>query len=738
MTTLRAIATLILCATAVLEAETRALLVPLHQPVFAPQIDLVRTSLERAQEQGLGHVFLEIDIAEGEPLHGKDLAEAIADAPKLKVVAYIRDEAYAAGALVALGSSEIVMRRGATLGNAGLSEKDERRLSPLRAALSSYARHRGYPRRLAEAMADPDLEVLEVKATDGPRYYTTEEYQALSEEQRKEQRVQRTVVARGQILTLDADEAVVTGFARKVVSGRDELFALYGLTAEQVEVVREPAKPDGKEKAPATPPDETGEPGKPSETPVKTGAGKRVAVIPVNDGGSMIDMALAGFIRRQIDRAKKRKVDLIIFEIETWGGRVDSADRIADYIAGTAPIPTVAVVRRAISAGAMISISCESIYMLAGTNIGSTLPVDLAGNPGGRKIISAVKKKMKALAEKNSYPYRLVEPMVDPEIELVECRLDGQRRLLYRDEVQQERDQAERERRHFEELKVVCRKGDIFNLTAEEAVEYGLSKGTLKTFDELWSILGYERPTIYRSQMNWPEKLARFVSSPYICGAVMALGVIALIIEFITPGFGVGGTLGLLLLGLALWSQYMVESANALEILLFLFGFALIVVEVLAMPGFGAVGVLGGVLVLVSLLLAYIPDASYLDSAIGESGWGDTPWRRALLAFGISFGGIVAGIFVLRKSLSSAGLKRRLTVQAEVQTDIPGAPTEEEEARLVGRSGKALTPLRPAGTAVIDGQMFDVTTDGGFIEAEERVQIIRIEGNKIVVRPARG
>ena len=269
-------------------------------------------------------------------------------------------------------------------------------------------------------------------------------------------------------------------------------------------------------------------------------------------------------------------------------------------------------------------------------------------------------------------------------------------------------------------------------------MEYGLSKGTLKTFDELWSILGYERPTIYRSQMNWPEKLARFVSSPYICGAVMALGVIALIIEFITPGFGVGGTLGLLLLGLALWSQYMVESANALEILLFLFGFALIVVEVLAMPGFGAVGVLGGVLVLVSLLLAYIPDASYLDSAIGESGWGDTPWRRALLAFGISFGGIVAGIFVLRKSLSSAGLKRRLTVQAEVQTDIPGAPTEEEEARLVGRSGKALTPLRPAGTAVIDGQMFDVTTDGGFIEAEERVQIIRIEGNKIVVRPARG
>jgi len=738
MTTLRAIATLTLLAGATLEAETRALLVPLHKPIFAPQIDLVRTNLERAQEQGLGHVFLEVDIAEGEPLHGKDITEAISDAPNLKVVAYIRDEAYAAGALVALGSSEVVVRRGATLGNAGIAEKDERKLSPLRTSLSSYARRRGYPRRLAEAMADPDLEVIEVRAPDGLRYYTTEEYKALPEDQRKEQRVQRTIVARGQILTLDADEAVLTGFARKVVSGRDELFGLYGLTAEQVEVVPEATRPGDKEKAPATLPDETVKADKPSETPLKSGAGKRIAVIPVNDGGSMIDMALAGFIRRQIDRAKKRKVDLIVFEIETWGGRVDSADRIADYIAGTSPIPTVAVVRRAISAGAMISIACESIYMLEGTNIGSTLPVDLSGEPGGRKIISAVKKKMKALAEKNSYPYRLVEPMVDPDLELVECRVDGLMRLLYRDEIAQERAQSERERRHFEEIKVLCPKGDIFNMTAEEAAEYGLGKGTLATFEELWSVLGYERPTIYRSQMNWPERLARFVSSPYICGAVMALGVIALIIEFITPGFGVGGTLGLLFLGLALWSQYMVESANALEILLFLFGFALIVVEVLALPGFGAVGMLGGVLVLVSLLLAYLPDATQIDSAIGESGWGSTPWDQALITFGVAFGGIVAGVFVVRKSLSTAGLKRRLTVQAEVETEIPGAPTEEEEKGLVGKSGKALTPLRPAGTALIDGEMFDVTTDGGFAEAEEQIQIIRIEGNKIVVKPVRG
>jgi membrane-bound serine protease (ClpP class) len=719
-----------------LNAETRALLVPLHEPVFAPQIDSVRTALETARKRNLGLVFLEIDIAEGEPIHGKEIGYALADATGLKVIAYIRQDGHAAGALIALAASEVVMRRGATLGNAGIPQADEKRLSPLRSALSSYARQRGYPRRLAEAMADPDLEVLEVKTPSGLRYCSTDDYRGLSEEQRKESVIQRTVVARGKILTLDAEEAVLTGFARKVVSGRGELYALYGLKEAEVEEFAAPAKASPPAGAPSTSP--VGVTEAPVRAPGEKLPGKRVAIIPINDGGSMIDMPLAGFIRRQIEKAKQRKVDLIVFEVETWGGRLDSADRITDYIAGTELIPTVAYVQKAISAGAVVSIACKSVYMVEGSNIGSALPVDLAGKPGGRKVISTVRGKMKSLAEKNAYPYRLVEPMVDPDIELVECRVDGELRLLYREEVQQERERAERDRHHFEEARVVCGKGDILNLSAGDAQKYGLSKGTLKGYDDLWSVFGYEKPVLFRSEMNWPENLARFISSPYVCGVLMAIGGIALLIELVTPGFGLPGTIGLLCLGLALWSQYMVENANAMEILLFLIGFAMIAIELLALPGFGAIGVLGGVLVFVSLLLAYIPDASYFDSAFTEPGWADTLWRRPLLTFLIALGGVAAGVFVLRKSLSLSGMVRRLTVTSEVQTEVPGAPPADQRAGLIGKTGRTLSPLRPAGTAEIEGEIVDVMTDGEFLGADTAVRIVRIEGNRVFVKAPQG
>lgn len=729
MTGLRVFFSLLMCTFAVLQAEYKAILIPLNAAVYAPVIDHTKQALKDAQARGIELVFIEIDISDGDPIYGRDIAEAIQEAAALKVVAFIKDKGYAAGAVIAMASSEIIMARKATIGNAGIPGGDENKLSPLRTSLSSYARQRGFSRRLAEAMVDPDLQVLEVRTPAGIRYYTEAELKSLPPAQLEKTTVERTVVEKNKILTLDAEDAVVIGLAKKIVSGREQLFGLYQLSAADVEIYGQvelqKSKTEKNESsipviAPAVSP--TGVPG------------KKVAVIPIRDKGNMVDNVQVGFIRRKILEAKKDKVDYIVIAIDTWGGRVDSADKIADFIGGADPIPTIAfVTNKAISAGAWIAVACDKIYMLEGTNIGSTLPIQLGGNSTGRKIISGVKGKMKALAEKNGFPYRLVEPMVDPDLELVECSIDGDRKLYYRDEIPQAKARAEQDRRHFEEVTVLCAKGDIYNMAASDAEKHKLSTKTLKNEDELWNELGLDRPDVTRYAMSSLERFARFVSSPYVCGPLMAIGFITLFIEFITPGFGIAGFTGVLCLSMALWSQYMVENANSLEILIFLLGFALVAIELLALPGFGVIGFLGGTLILVSLVLAYIPEGEVFDT--GEFLSNPEDINRALTTFGVMLFVMVGGIFILRRSLSLSGVLNRIAVMSELVTDVPGAPSADTRMMLLGKSGTAMTPLRPSGTADINGKILDVTSDGEFIESMASVEIIRIEGNKIVVKP---
>ena len=184
---------------------------------------------------------------------------------------------------------------------------------------------------------------------------------------------------------------------------------------------------------------------------------------------------------------------------------------------------------------------------------------------------------------------------------------------------------------------------------------------------------------------------------------------------------------------MALWSQYMVENANALEILLFMLGFALVAIELLALPGFGVIGFLGGTLILVSLVLAYIPEGQVFD--YGEFPSNPDDINRALTTFGVMLFVMVGGFFILRRSLTLAGVMNRIAVTSEISTDVPGAPSEDTRMMLLGKSGTAMTPLRPSGTADIDGKILDVTSDGEFIDSKSPIEVIRIEGNKFVVKP---
>lgn len=711
-------------------ADKRALLIPVHEPVYAKQIDFIKAGLEQAVRKGMPVVFLEIDIPGGEPDYGKDVAGVISETTSVRVIAFIKDRAYASGLEIALASAEIVFRRGATLGNASYAKPDENRLSPLRARIAGLARRRGYPVRLAEAMIDPDIQVIQVKLAGQQRFFIPDEMKALTDEQRAKLEIQRTIVEKGKILTLEAADAIEMGFGNHIVPDRTGCFEKFGFKIDEVEIYTTKPAPD----APPTKPQPQ------IVSPSELQPGKTVAIIPLNDGKNMVDMSLAGFVRRKILEAKRAKVDAIVFEVDTWGGQVHAAELITRYIGGAEPIPTIAMIRKAVSAGALISASCDKIYMFKGGTIGSALPVNLAGKnsmtAADRKVISAISSLVKALAEKNEYPPKLFEPMVNPDLELYECHLDGELAFFYADELEEQKQLAQETKRRFEVAKrPICRKGDILNLTAEAAEKYKLSSGTLGDQDELWTALSFENPKIIRSQMSWPENVARIISSPYIAGPLMGIGFIGLIIEFITPGFGVGGTIGLMCFGLALWSQYIVGNANSWEILLFLLGFAFLAIEVIALPGFGVMGVIGIVLVFISLILAYVPDAYYYDPSFGDRPWRITVINRAVIATAFGVVGACVGVVIARRYLPLFDVFRRLAVTESVPTDVPGAPTEMGQTNLLGTEARTLSPLRPAGTAEVEGEIVDVITEGEFIEAGETVSIARIEGNKIFVTP---
>ena len=410
-------------------------------------------------------------------------------------------------------------------------------------------------------------------------------------------------------------------------------------------------------------------------------------VVPVEN---VIDGGLAAFIERIVTEAENEQAEGIIFHIDTPGGRIDSAVDIKDTILN-AHVPTVAFIdKNAISAGALISLACDSIYMSTGASIGAATAVDLQGQKASEKIISYFRAQMRATAEANGRRPDIAEAMVDEEL-----AIEG-----------------------------VIAKGMLLTLTYTEALKFGISDGTVETIDEVLGILGRKGAPVVRAEPNWAENVVRFLTHPIVSSLLMSIGFLGLIIELKTPGWGIGGTVALIALALFFGSHYIVRLAGAGELLLFTAGIVLLILELFVLPGFGIAGVSGIGLILVSLYLSLVGRIPLVDD-----------FTRAAYTLGLAFVIGVAGIVILLRVLPRTPLYKKL-ILATVENTKQGFTSAETFADIVGAHGIALSDLHPAGKAEINGRRLDVVTEGGFIEKETPVVVTEVHGSKIVVREA--
>jgi membrane-bound serine protease (ClpP class) len=424
------------------------------------------------------------------------------------------------------------------------------------------------------------------------------------------------------------------------------------------------------------------------------GFAQKTNVVYVAPIEGMIDLGLAPFVQRVLNEATQEGAAAVILEINTFGGRVDAAVLIRDALLN-ARVPTVAFInKRAISAGALISLAAEKIVMANGGTIGAATPVQM-GQPGApaqpveEKTVSYVRKEFRATAEARKRPPLIAEAMVDADVE----------------------------------IPGLIQKGKLLTLTTEEALKHKVADFRAETLESVLEKLGLAGAQTRRVSPNWAEDLVRFLTNPIVSSLLMTLGMLGIFLEIRTPGFGLPGALGIASLALFFWGHWLVQLAGWEEMLMVGAGLILLVLEIFVIPGFGLAGVLGIGALLAGLSLSLIGGGAtweFIGIAVG----------RVLISVVLA---LVASLLMLR-FLPRLPFGRQLILETGLAAGEGYASAPERDSSWLGKRGTAFSMLRPAGIAEIDGERVDVVSDGEFIDAGMAIVVTRVDGNRIVVR----
>lgn len=401
----------------------------------------------------------------------------------------------------------------------------------------------------------------------------------------------------------------------------------------------------------------------------------------------MIDNGVAFYIERGIKTATDEKSDMIIFEINTFGGRVDSATKIKDDILNST-IPTVAYInKRAISAGALIALSCKKIIMADGSSMGAATVVDEAGEKQSEKTQSYFRSEIGSTAEINGRNKEIAKAMVDEDIVI-----EG-----------------------------INEKGKLITLTAVEALQHQMCDTIVHTDDQMYAYLGIASTDVKELTITMAERIVRFLTNPIISSLLMTLAFLGLIFEIKTAGWGVGGTVGLIALVLFFGSHYVINMADHVEIIVFLSGLVLLGIELLIIPGFGFTGVLGIIAVLVSFFMTLIG-----DNPTGSD------FMNAGATLSSSFMLSLVGIYFMVKYLPETKFLDFIIVRNQSEK-AAGVSSTKFYKDLEGKSGKVTADLKLTGKIEIDGEVYQAISKTEFILAGENVKVDKVEGNKIIV-----
>lgn len=465
----------------------------------------------------------------------------------------------------------------------------------------------------------------------------------------------------------------------------------------------------------------------------------------------LIDDGLYSSIKRRSSQALEMGADYIILEIETYGGLVKSADDISKFLIHdlSKKARTVAYVNtEAISAGAMISVSCQDIIMRTNTTIGDCAPIQMGGSQLGdverEKMESFIRAVFERAAQDNNYPEPLLVAMVSRHIKV--WRVKNNETTEY-EFFKDEKLPADSNKYDLAQKELIDGDNEILTLTAKKAAEYGIARAVVNDINEAVSFLAkrdnvkFDVKTI-RLEPNWSEQLVRMLNHPTVSGILFMVAILAVYIELKAPGVGLPGLVAVVCFAILFGSRFLTGMATWWEIAVFVAGIILLALEIFVIPGFGITGVLGIFFILISLFGILVPNRP------DELPWprpdlNDSQWQilsNGAWSFTLGFIGFIVLAYILSKFLPKTNILRNLVLEpalpgVKLNADIKTSPETKSEL-AIGMTGKAITILRPAGKAKFGDAIADVAAEGDYIQKDKDVMIIMIQGNKIIVREA--
>ena len=404
-----------------------------------------------------------------------------------------------------------------------------------------------------------------------------------------------------------------------------------------------------------------------------------VMVIPVDN---TVEKGLAAFMQRAFNEAEKENVDLIILEIDTPGGRVDAAMEIKTIIMNS-PIATVALVKgQAISAGALIALSADHIAMQPGATMGDAEIRMGNERVTDEKVLSAWYKELASAAEAQGRDPQIAIAFADRDIE----------------------------------IPGVIAAGKLLTLTTREAIELGMADYEVRNMEELLDVFGLENPKIINANPTTAERIARFLTNPFVAPLLLTIGIAGIAIEFFTAGFGIFGLIGITALALFFTGFIVLGMSSWTVLLLFILGVLLLLAEAV-MPGFGVFGI-GGLLAIIASIVLVSPT-----------------FEAAIISLTVAIIGTLILLPISFKFLAVRGVWKKLILGNKLDTEEGYIASRKEWADYLNKEGIALNTLRPSGTVELeDGTRLDVVTTGDYITKDSRIKVIKVEGNRIVVR----
>ena len=448
---------------------------------------------------------------------------------------------------------------------------------------------------------------------------------------------------------------------------------------------------------------------------------------------------LEHFIYRKLDVAKEQGADLVIIEIDSPGGYLETSENLADRFLNLDWAHVVAFVpREALSGAAIAALGCDEIVMAPGARLGDAGPIfqgeDSLFRHAPEKIRSPLALKVRSLAEATGRPPALAEAMVDMDLVVyrVHNKNTGDETFMSDHDIE-----ATDAPGDWEKLKPVqeSREKHFLTVTGLRAVELDLAEGIASNRDEIKQRYGVEDELIVL-QPTGVDTAVTILNVPFVTGLLLLIGLIALYVEFSAPGLGAGGIIAAMCFTLFFWSKFLGGTAIWLEVILFLLGVAFLMIEIFVTPGFGFAGITGMILLVASLIMAgqdfVIPTTTRELNASLEG-------LLVILGAGFAF---IIGAFGVSQYFGTVPvvgwLKLDLAVAGGSEPDDTGKPKPSSEANRfpvgVGDWGVAESPLRPAGKAIFGDHYLDVVADGSFVEKGNQVRVIQISGNRIVVR----